>query len=304
MIRRCSQRSEVPLRPQILSLFAIAAFAYLAIAQSAPPVPRSHDGHVVLGAPAGQPGVWVPPNAGDERLIELDNTMVPADNSFAIETNPLQRTPRPQGVTAATATFPGKLSVSQVPFQPWARALYGFRAENQLEPHIRCKPSGGTRQFLTPYGVEIVELPELGRIYIVDIGGPHSMRAIDMMQRTHPPNLSSSPYGHSIGQWQGDTLVVDSVGFNESFWIDRQGTPHTDKLHLTERFTRTDLNTLKYEFTVEDPGAYTAPWTSGILLRWSPGQELFEYVCQDNNLAPELAVGMAGAIERKSRIAP
>jgi hypothetical protein len=99
-------------------------------------------------------------------------------------------------------------------------------------------------------------------------------------------------------------LVVDTIGFNEKFWIDRQGTPHTDRLHLVERFTRSDFNTLKYEFTIDDPGAYTAPWTSGILLRWSPGQELFEYVCQDNNLAPELAVGQAGSIDRHSLIVP
>jgi hypothetical protein len=73
--------------------------------------------------------------------------MAPAADPFAIDTNPLQRTPRAAGVTTATSGFPGKLTVSQVPFQPWSRALYAFRAENQLEPHIRCKPSGGTRQF-------------------------------------------------------------------------------------------------------------------------------------------------------------
>jgi hypothetical protein len=269
-----------------------------------PPAPRLANGRINLGTVGGEKGVWVPPNAGDERLVELDSTMAPAANPFAIETNPLQRTPRPAGVTASTSGFPGKLTVSQVPFQPWARALYAFRGENQLEPHIRCKPSGGTRQFLTPYGVEIVDLPEINRMYIVDIGGPHSMRIIYMNAGAHPKDLSPSDYGHSIGRWEGDTLVVDSIGFNEKFWIDRQGTPHTDRLHLIERFTRTDFSTLKYEFTIDDPGAYTASWTSGILLRWSAGQELFEYVCQDNNLAPELAVGEAGSIDRHSIIVP
>jgi hypothetical protein len=266
--------------------------------------PRLANGRINLGTTGGEKGVWVPPNAGDERLVELDSSMAPKADPFAIDTNPLQRTPRAAGVTAATSGFPGKLTVSQVPFQPWSRALYAFRAENQLEPHIRCKPSGGTRQFLTPYGVEFVDLPEIRRMYIVDIGGPHSMRIIDMNASAHPKDLAPSDYGHSIGRWDGDTLVVDSIGFNEKFWIDRQGTPHTDRLHLVERFTRSDFNTLKYEFTIDDPGAYTAPWTSGILLRWSPGQELFEYVCQDNNLAPELAVGQAGSIDRHSLIVP
>jgi hypothetical protein len=279
----------------------VLGLAVSALGQS---VPRRPDGRVNLGPTAGQTGVWVPPNAGDERLVELDSSMPAPINPFAIETNPLQRTPRPAGVTAATSGFPGKLTVSQVPFQPWSRALYAFRAENLLEPHIRCKASGGPRQFLTPYGVEFVDLPDLQRMYIVDIGGPHSIRIIYMNGQPHPKNLSPSDYGHSIGRWEGDTLVVDTIGFNEGFWMDRQGTPHTDRLHLTERFTRTDSSTLKYEFTVDDPGAYTAPWTSGILLRWSAGQELFEYICQDNNLAPELAVGQSDSIERRSVIAP
>jgi len=293
------------MRFRVSVLALIVGLAVLAWAQgNAPPAPRGPDHRVSLGSENGQKGVWVPPNAGDERLVELDSTMPAPVNPFAIETNPLQRTPRAEGVTSTTSGFPGKLTVSQVPFQPWSRALYAFRAENQLEPHIRCKPSGGTRQFLTPYGIEFVELPELQRMYIVDIGGPHSMRIVYMNAASHPRNLSPGAYGHSIGRWDGDTLVIDTVGFNESFWIDRQGTPHTDRLHLIERFTRTDFNTLKYEFTIDDPGAYTAPWTSGILLRWSAGQELFEYICQDNNLAPVLAVGQADSIEWKSPVVP
>ena len=287
--------------PIVAMILGISVFA---LAQTNPrPAPRFPDGHINLGTTPGEKGVWVPPNAGDERLVELDSSMLPAANPFAIDTNPLQRTPRAEGVTAATSGYPGKLTVSQVPFQPWARALYVFRAENQLEPHIRCKASGGPRQFLTPYGVEFVDLPEIHRMYVVDIGGPHSMRII-YMGGTHPKDLAPSDLGHSIGRWDGDTLVVDTIGFNEKFWIDRQGTPHTDRLHLVERFTRTDFSTLKYEFTIDDPGAYTAQWTSGILLRWSAGQELFEYVCQDNNLAPELAVGQAGSIGVRSAIVP
>jgi hypothetical protein len=73
--------------------------------------------------------------------------------------------------------------------------------------------------------------------------------------RAHPEHLEPSYYGHSIGHWEGDTIVVDTIGFNEKFWMDREGTPHTEELHLIERFTRTDFNTLKCEVTIDDPGA-------------------------------------------------
>jgi hypothetical protein len=98
--------------------------------------------------------------------------------------------------------------------------------------------------------------------------------------------------------------VVDTVGFNEKFWIDRYGVPHTEKLHMTERFTRTDFNTIQYSMTAEDPGAYTQPWTSGFNLRWTPNQELFEYICQDNNFAGELLVGTSSSVDRRSRFVP
>ncbi len=146
----------------------------------------------------------------------------------------------------------------QTPFQPWAKALYDARQIHELEPHTRCKASGTARQFQTPYGVEFVEMPALERLYIFDIGGPHTFRTVYMDGRSHPQDLEPSYYGHSIGWWEGDTLVIDSTGFNESFWLDRRGMPHTTQLHTVERFTRKDSETVAYEIKVHDPGAYTA----------------------------------------------
>ena len=244
------------------------------------------DGTVNLGSPPGELGVWVPPNAGDERLVELDNPNIP--DPFAIASNPLQRTQR-FDISAETLTqFKGKITESQVPFQPWARALYDQHQVNQWEPHTRCKPSGGPRALLTPYGTEFLEKPELGRILIIDIGGPHSMRTIFTDGRPHPKDLTPSYLGHSIGHWEKDTLVVDTIGFNERFWFDRHGLPHTERLHTVERFSRPDFDTLRYELTIEDPGAYTNSWSTALLLRWNNSQELFDYVCQDNNLFTEL----------------
>src|SRR3989441_2094495 len=234
-------------------------------ARPAGPAPRGPNGRVMLSARLGQTGLWI---GGITNLTNADNTPI------------------------------------KVPFQPWAQAVAQDRRQNAFEPHTRCKPSGGPRQFLTPYGVEFVELPELQRIFIMDIGGPHTYRIIYMDGREHPKNLEPSYYGHSVGHWEGDTLAIDTVGFNEKFWMDREGSPHTERLHFIERFTRLDMNSMKYEITIDDPGAYTKPWNTGSVLRWSSGQELFEYVCQDNNHAPELMLGNEKSVDRSSVIIP
>src|SRR5207249_4736394 len=193
------------------------------------PTPRHPDGRVSFSPLPGENGVWLPGAGGAEVLVSPDNTGRGA-GGFQFPAGP---------------PFHGKLKMSEVPLQPWARALQEYRRANQFEPHTRCKPSGGVRQFLTPYGVEFVELSNLQRVYIFDIGGPHTARVIYMDRNAHPKDLVPSYYGDSIGHWEGDTLVVDTVDFNERFWLDRYGFPTTDKLHLIEKFTRTDYNTIK-----------------------------------------------------------
>ena len=146
---------------------------------------------------------------------------------------------------------------------------------------------------------------DLQRIYIMDEGGPHSYRIIYMDGRQHPAKLIPTNYGHSIGKWDGDTLVVDTVGYNEKFWIDTRGTPHTNQLHFVERFTRTDFNTMQYTATIEDPGAYTAPWTTQMMtMRWTANSDLFEYICQDNNHGPELMIGSQESEDRTRQFVP
>jgi hypothetical protein len=186
----------------------------------------------------------------------------------------------------------------------WTLAMSDDRRRNELEPHTRCKPSGGPRQWLTPYGAEFLELPEEKVAYIFDIGGPHTYRTIYLDGRKHPEKLEPSYYGHSIGWWDGDTFVVDTVGFNEGFWIDRGQLPHTTQLHLIEKYTRTALDAMKYELTIDDPGAYSKPFTGTSNLRWENGTELFEYVCQQGNEAPTLMVGDGTSVDRTSVIIP
>jgi hypothetical protein len=194
--------------------------------------------------------------------------------------------------------------IEQLPLQPWARAVFADRQINELEPHTRCKPSGVAREFQTPYGVEFVELPEQRKIYIFDIGGPHTFRTIYMDGRSHPPSGLRSAYGHSIGWWDGDTLVSDTTNFHEGFWLDRKGLPHTEQLHTIERWTRKDYSTMEYSLTVDDPGAYTAPWTTSVVLTWEAGTELFEYVCQQQNYAHELMVGGMKKVDRTTAVVP
>jgi hypothetical protein len=196
---------------------------------------------------------------------------------------------------------------AEVPFLPWAKAIYDFRQTTELEPHARCKASGGPRQFVTPYGVEILEIPELQRVFIFDIGGPHTFRTVYMDGRSHPSYVSPSNYGHSIGWWEGDTLVIDTIGFNEDFWFERRGLPHTESLHMLERLTRTSADTMEYRVTIDDPQAYSAPYTGGFELRYRGDNELFEYMCQQANYAHELMVGRDATdktIDRSSPIVP
>jgi hypothetical protein len=195
--------------------------------------------------------------------------------------------------------------LDEIPFQPWARAAYDQRQIDQFEPHTRCKASGVSRQFSTPYGTEFVEIRDLQRIYIFDNGGPNSYRIIYMDGRSHPPNLQPTNYGHSIGRWEGDTLVVETVGLNEKFWLDTRGTPHTEKLKFTERFTRTDSNTLQYQATIDDPGAYTKPWTTQVFnMRWTANVDLFEYICQDNNQGTTLMIGSQESVDNTRFFVP
>jgi hypothetical protein len=133
----------------------------------------------------------------------------------------------------------------------------------------------------TPFPFQIFQLPD--RVLFVFEGGAHVWRAIFTDGRDHPKDPNPSFLGDSIGHWDGDTLVIDVIGFNDRTWLDQDGHPHTESLHVIERYTRTDEQTLHYEATIDDPKAYTKPWTTSYTIPWSPGAELYEYICQENN---------------------
>lgn len=232
-----------------VSVFVLALASLAQAQQASEPAPRFPDGHVNLGSAPDKKGYW--------------------------ETRPGGGGFRPTG---------------PVPFQPWAKAVYDYRVKTQSiqSPLVDCKPGAGPSFFNSP-GFEFVDMPELKRFFILDIAGPHSWREIFMDGRAHPKRDALRPtyFGHSVGHWENnDTLVIDSVGFNEKQWA-VNAYPTTSQLHLIERISRPSMRTLNYEATIDDPGAYTAPWTGKFsitekgLSSWIAGGEVFEYICED-----------------------
>jgi len=228
------------------------------------PAPRWPDGQVRLGPAPGKKGYWGAASASS--LVERTANPVPMNA---------------EGILRNIAD-----ADRVAPFQPWAKAVYEYRQRSLLkdDPFTRCLPPGGPRQFQTPHGFQFIEQRQLGRILVLTGGGDRNWRVIytDGRPQGQADEAVRTYYGSSVGHWEKDTLIVDSVGFNEKFWFTNGGLPHTEALHLTERFSRPDLNTLKYEVTVDDPQAYTRPWTGGWTVQWVPNEDIQEYFCEEN----------------------
>jgi len=176
------------------------------------------------------------------------------------------------------------------PLQPWAKKIFDDRRAglSKDDPEGYCLPAGVPR--ISPFPEKFVQTKDL--FVILDEGNVHSYRQIFLDGRGHGKGLDQLWMGHSIGKWEGnDTLVVDSVGFNDKTWLNGQGAPHSDKLHVTEKYTRPDLGHVNVEITIDDPGALTAPhtFTRSFLLR--PDWELLEYVCNEFNIDSDRLVG-------------
>ena len=155
------------------------------------------------------------------------------------------------------------------------------------DPEANCLPTGVPR--IAPYPWRILQTPAYGpatHLYFIFEGNVHSYRQIFMDGREHPPENELDPtwYGHSIGWWEGDTLVIDSVGFNDLTWFDFLANPHSTQLHTIERYTRIDHDTLENITTIIDPAAYVQPFTIRYEARLQPEDwDLMEYVCNENN---------------------
>jgi hypothetical protein len=178
---------------------------------------------------------------------------------------------------------PGKPEI-----KAWAEAVVKERAENNAKdfPQSRCQPLG---MILTPTLAywKTVQTPTL----LVIIAEGDLTRQVFLDGRGHPKDLNPAWMGHSIGHWDGDTLVVDTTGFNDKAWFDGGGIPHTEKMHITERYHRVDLGHLEIEFTIEDPDTFTKPWVIKRAAELAPDEEVQEYVCTENERDREHMVG-------------
>lgn len=245
----------------VQAVLCLTIVAATAAAQTPAAAPRWPDGRVRLGAPAGSIGYWAAPSM--TTLVDATAKVTIGDNGLLANLADADRV---------------------APFLPWSKAVFLYRQRTKLkdDPVNRCLPPGGPRQFQTPQGFQFLEQRDLGRILVFLGGGNRNWRVIHTDGRPlgAPAEAVPSYYGHSVGAWEGDTLVVNSVGYNERFWLGNSGLPHTEALRLTERFRRTDLDTLRYDVTIDDPRTYVRPWTAGWSLRWMAGQEISEYFCE------------------------
>jgi hypothetical protein len=248
----------------------LSVLALLAICAPAPAqwinvptkgLPRTADGKPNLTAPAprsadGHPdlaGIWMPPSG---YVFNIANAMKPED----------------------------------VPLQPWAAELYSQRRANESkeDPVGHCIPAGVPRADAVPYPWKILNSPgEMTILY----EAVHGYRQIFLDGRELPKDPNPTWMGYSVGHWDGDTLVVDTTGFNDKGWLDNDGKPATDALRVTERFKRKDLGHMDLEITIDDPKAYTKPWKVTEAFRLLPDTELLEYVCNENNKDLEHLVG-------------
>ena len=170
----------------------------------------------------------------------------------------------------------------KVPFRPWAEALLKERIANNAkdDPTSNCIVGGVPRNNLVPYPLKIIETPGLVLILYEAI---HSYRQIFTDGRSLPTDPNPAWLGYSIGRWEGDAFVVESAGFNDNVWLDNLGHPATDQLRVTERFIRRDFGRMDIEMTIDDPKAYTRPWTVTQPLEYYADNELIEYICNENN---------------------
>ena len=226
-------------------------------------VPRTADGKIDMNAPAVRTSYGKPDLSG-----------------FWMPENP----------TKYLLNLAADMKQEEIPLKPWARDLYNQRIANNGKDHpgVSCLPSGIPEKDNIPDGLKLVQTEDLTILL-------HESRTIYRQiftdGRPLPKNPQPTWMGYSIGHWDKDTLIVDTIGQNGKTWLDMKGLPGTESLRMTERFTRPKIGHMDVEFTVNDPDAYTKPWTVHQAWRLLPDAELIESICEENNRDPAHMVG-------------
>ena len=177
----------------------------------------------------------------------------------------------------------------EVPMHPWAAAVYKERLDSlgRDKPQVRCLPHGVPDAMLVagiPF--KIIQTPG---VLVVLYEEFNQYRQIFTDGRVFPEDPNPAWFGYSIGKWEGGALVVDTIGFKDGTWLDNGGHPHTDALHVTERFGRRNFGTMEMEVTIDDPKAYMKPWKAAtVRFKLLPDTELIEHLCENEKDAAHL----------------
>jgi hypothetical protein len=241
--------------------------------QPTPDVPLTPDGKPNLAAPT--------PRTADGKL-DLSGLW---ENTWMIQFRRAVPSPSPTTGGPPLATFAdvGAGFKEGLPLKPWAADLLKKRKEENSKdnPDAHCLPMGLMQFHLHPQPRKIIQTP---RLIVILYEGNAGIRQIFTDGRPLPNN-DPQPwwFGYSVGKWEGDTLVVETIGFRDDGWLDIFGSPLTDAAKMTERFRRVSYGVLEIDVTIDDPKAYTKPWT--VKLSWSllPDAELIESICEENN---------------------
>jgi hypothetical protein len=242
----------------------------------APGMPKTADGKPDLNAPAPRTADGHPDLSGN--WIRGDGQLGPAGGGTLA-------TPPPKfsvGPPVTTFRDVGANFKEGLPLQPWAADLIkARRAQNSKDnPDALCLPMGVMQFHTHGQPRKMVQTPGL---IMISYEANYGLRYIFMDGRTLP-GKDAEPwwYGYSVGKWEGDTLVVETTGFKDDGWLDIIGTPMTDAARMTERFRRPTYGTLEIDVTIDDPKAYTKPWTARVNQRLLADGELMEFICLEN----------------------
>jgi hypothetical protein len=249
---------------KIVRLLVVAASGLLLICPPAPAQWLDYPSHGIPRTPDGKPNL---------------TASVPRTTDDKPDLSGIWR--QPNGVKY-TINLAADLKPGDVLFQPPAAELYNLRQStlSKDDPVGYCKLPGVPQMSAVPYPYKIIQNPGL---IVILFEAFATFRQVFTDGRGLPKDPNPTWMGYSVGKWEGDTLVVESAGFNDSTWLDTGGHPHTDALHVTERYHRRDLGHMDLQITINDPKAYTKPWTVSYPLQLLPDTELLEYVCNENN---------------------
>jgi hypothetical protein len=257
---------------KIVRLLVVAASGLLLICPPAPAQWLDYPSHGIPRTPDGKPNL---------------TASVPRTTDDKPDLSGIWR--QPNGVKY-TINLAADLKPGDVLFQPPAAELYNLRQStlSKDDPVGYCKLPGVPQMSAVPYPYKIIQNPGL---IVILFEAFATFRQVFTDGRGLPKDPNPTWMGYSVGKWEGDTLVVESAGFNDSTWLDTGGHPHTDALHVTERYHRRDLGHMDLQITINDPKAYTKPWTVSYPLQLLPDTELLEYVCNENNKDIQHLVG-------------